>query len=79
MTEMQKIQSEGARSKYENTLKTINQATGAEFKPVEMDTMKTGAEKKAAPGFTVGQSITLKNGKSVKITAVHADGTFDAQ
>ena len=48
MTEMQKIQSEGARSKYENTLKTINGATGAQFKPVEMDTMKMPAEQKTA-------------------------------
>jgi hypothetical protein len=81
MTEMQKIQSEGARSKYENTLKTINQATGAAFKPVEMETMKAPADqaKNAAPKFTVGQSVTLKSGRTVKVTAVHPDGTFDAQ
>ena len=41
MEEMQKIQSEGSRTKYENTLKTINQATGSTFKPVEMETMKS--------------------------------------
>lgn len=30
-------------------------------------------------GHTVGSSVTLKNGKTVKITAIHPDGTFDAQ
>jgi ElaB/YqjD/DUF883 family membrane-anchored ribosome-binding protein len=85
MSEMQKIQSEGARSKYENTLKTVNQATGADFKPVEMDTMKPAAQKtnaavaqKTNAAVAVGQSITLKSGKTVKVTAVHPDGTFDA-
>lgn len=38
MAEMQKIQAEGARTKYENTLKTVNQAYGSNFKPVEMET-----------------------------------------
>jgi len=50
MTEMQKIQAEGSRTKYENTLKTINQATGAQFKPVEMETLKPS---KAATGKTL--------------------------
>lgn len=30
-------------------------------------------------GFTVGQKVTLKGGKTVTITAVHPDGTFDAK
>lgn len=42
MSEMQKIQAEGSRTKYENTLKTINQATGADFKPVEMGDLNSG-------------------------------------
>jgi hypothetical protein len=36
MAEMQKIQAEGAQTKYENSLKTINQNFGSDFKPVEM-------------------------------------------
>jgi hypothetical protein len=36
MQEIQKIQQQGAQSKYENSLKTINQNYGSEFKPVEM-------------------------------------------
>lgn len=40
MQEMQKIQEDGSRSKYENTLKTINDAYGSTFKPVEMPTAK---------------------------------------
>jgi hypothetical protein len=78
MTEMQKIQSEGARTKYENTLKTINQATGAEFKPVEMETLKAPA--KQTPQFTVGQQVwSKKDNKNVTITAVHPDGTYDVK
>ncbi len=52
MAEIQKIQADGARSKYENTLATINQTYGAAFKPVEMTTPEKGgstAGLKAAP------------------------------
>jgi hypothetical protein len=42
MSEMQKVQQEGAQSKYENELKNINQTYGAKFQPVTMET-KTGA------------------------------------
>lgn len=45
MEEMQDIQSRGSQSKYENTLKTINQTFGAEFKPVQMEGIKPAAEK----------------------------------
>jgi hypothetical protein len=37
MAEMQKIQAQGAQSKYNNALKTINQTYGAKFEPVPMD------------------------------------------
>lgn len=43
MSEMQKFMTEGSRAKYENTLKSINQRTGATFKPVEMETMTSPA------------------------------------
>jgi hypothetical protein len=36
MAEIQKIQAEGARSKYENSLKVINQSYGSTFKPVDI-------------------------------------------
>jgi hypothetical protein len=36
MQEIQKIQADGSKSKYENTLKTVNQNYGSGFKPVEM-------------------------------------------
>lgn len=58
MTEMQKIQASGSRTKYENTLKTINQATGAEFKPVEMDTMTPTSSAPKTPAPT-GKSVSL--------------------
>lgn len=35
MADMQKIQAEGARSKYENTLKTINKNYGSTFQPLD--------------------------------------------
>jgi hypothetical protein len=37
MGEMQDIMAKGAQSKYENSLKTINQNYGSNFKPVKMD------------------------------------------
>ena len=37
MVEMQRIQAKGARSKYENSLKTINQNYGSTFKAVDME------------------------------------------
>ena len=43
MSEMQKIQLEGAQTKYENSLNTINQAYGSSFKPVEMKDLKSAA------------------------------------
>jgi hypothetical protein len=36
MQEIQKIQADGSKSKYENALKTINQNYGSRFEPVEM-------------------------------------------
>lgn len=41
MEEMQKIQAQGSRSKYENTLKTINQNYGSKFTPAEPDDMNS--------------------------------------
>ena len=38
MADMQKIQQQGAQSKYENTLKTINQNYGSNFKPIPIET-----------------------------------------
>lgn len=37
---------------------------------------QSGGNKPA--GYSVGQKVTLKNGKTVTITAVHPDGSFDA-
>jgi hypothetical protein len=37
MSEMQKIQQEGSQSKYNNSIKTINETYGSKFKPVEME------------------------------------------
>jgi hypothetical protein len=43
MEEMQRIQAEGSRVKYENTLKTINQTYGSNFQPVQLTTMTARA------------------------------------
>src|SRR5262249_46366931 len=37
MAEIQDIQAKGARSRYNNTLTSINQTYGSKFKPVEME------------------------------------------
>lgn len=55
MAEMQRIQEQGARQKYENELKTVNNNYGSSFKPVDMPTK--------AEGGTGG-------GKSLPITAI---------
>jgi len=64
---MQKIQSEGSRTKYENTLKTINQATGSTFKPVEMETMKL-SESPVPSGMSVSlaaaRALPINKGKT---------------
>jgi hypothetical protein len=53
MSEMQKIQSEGAQTKYNNALKTINQTYGAKFQPVQMDKM----QRNESPG--AGKTLSM--------------------
>jgi hypothetical protein len=48
MQDMQNIQAEGSQKKYENTLKTINQAYGSKFEPVKMEPMERNTEAEAA-------------------------------
>lgn len=45
MADIQKIQAEGAKSRYENSLSSINQTYGANFKPVEMKGLGGGEVK----------------------------------
>lgn len=47
MAEMQKFMAQGSESKYNNTLKTINQTYGANFQPVEMSGLGGNAGPKA--------------------------------
>lgn len=53
MAEIQNIQAEGAQSRYENTLKSVNGTYGSNFKPVDMGGLKSveggGAKPAAAP------------------------------
>lgn len=70
MAEMQKIQAEGSRAKYENTLKTVNQTFGASFKPVEMTATGKGSTYTPpanAPSATGpnGHKIVVDGGKWV--------------
>lgn len=67
MAEMQKVQSEGSRVKYENTLSTINQTYGADFKPVEMKTMKmpeTAAPSGKAVSLAAARALPQNKGKT---------------
>lgn len=50
MAEIQKIQADGSKSRYENTLSSINQTYGAKFQPVEMKGL--GGDKNAHPFFS---------------------------
>lgn len=65
MSEMQKVQQEGAQSKYENTLKTINQAYGSKFEPVKMESKTTPAAPQHVPG---GKAQGLTEGATGKGT-----------
>jgi len=60
MSEMQKIQEEGARSKYENTLQTINQSYGSSFKPVEMKSSIPEKKKETAAAIPSGATHKAK-------------------
>jgi len=57
----------------DNANKLYNTNVGAGLK------QQPQTQPNAAPKFQVGQMVTLKSGKQVKVTAVHPDGTFDAQ
>jgi hypothetical protein len=61
MAEMQKVQEEGARSKYENSLKNINQNYGSDFKPVGMESARPNTPQKIQ--YTAGM---IRNGYKLK-------------
>jgi hypothetical protein len=69
MEQMQEIQAEGSRTKYENTLSTINQTYGAEFKPVEMKTM----EAKPKPVQPAGATHTGRSSLDHKLYYLDAN------
>jgi hypothetical protein len=49
MSDIQDIMARGSRQKYENTLKTVNQAYGSSFKPVEMDDLPKSTKTQGPP------------------------------
>lgn len=62
MSEMQKIQSEGARSKYENTLKTINKNYGSTFQPLDF-AQPTASAAPAGPPAGATMKVPGSDGK----------------
>jgi hypothetical protein len=50
MAQIQAIQASGSRSKYENSLKTINQNYGSNFQPVNMGQGTSGGASQSQPG-----------------------------
>lgn len=58
MQEMQDIQQRGSQAKYENSLKTINQTYGANFKPVEPEPMKPAQQTAKPSGPPSGATHT---------------------
>jgi hypothetical protein len=71
MQEIQKIQSEGSQLKYNNSLKTINQTYGADFKPVQMDEMKT-VQSQAGTGKSLSQAQITKAAKDHGVSVEEA-------
>jgi hypothetical protein len=70
MGDIQKIMAEGSRTKYENTLKTINGNYGSAFKPIEMETMK-------APSGPPQGATHKVPGPDGKLHYTNAAGTVD--
>jgi hypothetical protein len=62
MAEIQDIQAKGAKSRYENTLKSINQTYGSSFKSVEMQGLGGKPESGKMGGNAV--TVTAPNGKT---------------
>jgi len=60
MSEMQQIQAQGAQTKYQNSLKTINQYYDSSFQPVEMDSMGASNRGSAGQPATPPQGATMK-------------------
>jgi len=50
MAQIQAIQARGARTKYENSLKVVNQNYGSTFQPVDMGGTDVRSTPNAAPG-----------------------------
>jgi hypothetical protein len=58
MADMQKIQAEGSKTKYENTLNSINQRTGSTFKPVAMEDLSGSTTSKPAAASSSAKPAT---------------------
>lgn len=73
MAEMQKVQADGAQTKYENTLQGINHRYGSSFNPVDMQTAAP-ATKGAGPPPGATHIVPGKDGKN---HYTNATGTVD--
>lgn len=74
MAAVQQTVAQNAAQLHSNKVKTINQTYGSQFQPMKFENQ--AAPKSPPP--QVGQQVTIK-GKTMKVTAVHPDGSFDAQ
>ena len=78
MSEMQRVQQQGAQDKYNNTLKSINQNYGANFQPVEMPTnSKTAAQPSAGTPATTGAK-TLTQAQIAQAAKDHGVSVLEA-
>lgn len=68
---------ETAQQKYSNQVQATNATYGSKFKAQNFG--QQGSAPPQSGGFQVGQTVTLKGGKTVKVKAVHPDGSFDAE
>ena len=63
MAEIQDIQARGAQSRYQNTLKSINQTYGSGFKPVEMGGLGQPASARSGPPAGATHTAPGSDGK----------------
>jgi len=79
MADIQKIQAKGAQSKYENTLKGINQNYGSNFKPVDMGQNSQPDSKNANPAPSAsGKAVSLAAAKQLPRNAGKSDAEIKA-
>lgn len=80
MDQLHQAVADNAQTAYERKVQSNRYTYNSNFQPQKFQSSSPQASPKqsAAPALQPGQWVKLKNGKTVKVTAVHPDGSFDA-